>query len=218
LSDTFARMAGPPVTGASPRPRVSQEFVEGHRRRRFVNATAEILHEFGRGGLSVTAVVRLARTARNSFYESFGGIEECIGYGIELAEAELFAGLEELSGDGDWRAELDEAVAGFFEAVAAGPLLAELFLVHSGASRTDAGRAAFLSGGERFVPLLSRGRDEADTLGRRIPSPLLDEYLSRTIVTLAARRVQESDTARLLDERGAMTRLAAEFYTGRRDP
>jgi len=182
-----------------------------------VNATAEILHEFGRGGLSVTAVVRLARTARNSFYDSFTGIEECIGYGIELGEAELFAGLEELSGEGDWRAELDEGIGGFFEAVSAGPLLAELFLVHSGASRTDAGRAAFLSGGERFVPLLSRGRDEADALGRR-PSPLLDEYLSRAIVTLATRRVQDSDTKRLVTETSAMTRLAAEFYTGHGDP
>lgn len=168
--------------------------------------------------MSVTAVVRLARTARNSFYESFTGIEECIGYGIELGEAELFAGLEELSGDGDWRAELDEGIAGFFAAVAAGPLLAELFLVHSGASRTDAGRAAFLSGGERFVPLLSRGRDEADALGRRVPSPLLDPYLSRAIVTLATRRVQDSDTKRLVTETSAMTRLAAEFYTGRGDP
>lgn len=183
-----------------------------------MDATAEILHEFGRGGLSVTAVVRLARTARNSFYESFTGIEECIGYGIELAEAELFAGLEDLRGEADWRAELEAGIGGFFAAVATGPLLAELFLVHSGASRDDAGRAAFLSGGERFVPLLSRGRDEADAPGRRVPPPLLDEYLSRTIVSLAARRVQESDTARLREERGAMTRLAAEYYTGRSDP
>jgi AcrR family transcriptional regulator len=211
-------MAVEPAVRASPRPRVSQEFVEGHRRRRFVDATAEILHEFGRGGLSVTAVVRLARTARNSFYDSFAGIEECIGYGIEVAEAELFAGLDELSGDGDWRAELDEGIGGFFAAVAAGPLLAELYLVHAGTSQTDAGRAAFLSGGERFVPLLSRGRDEGAALGRRVPSPLLDEYLSRAIVTLAARRVQESDTKRLLDEGSAMARLAAGFYTGRGDP
>lgn len=208
-------MTAQPATRGSSRPRVSQEFIDAHRRRRFVDATAEILHEFGRGGLSVTAVVRLARTARNSFYESFTGIEECIGYGIELAEAELFAGLEELSGEGDWRAELDDAIAAFFAAVAAGPLLAELFLVHSGASRTEAGRAAFLSGGERFVPLLSRGRDEADAHGHRVPSPLLDEYLSRTIVSLAARRVQDSDTKRLADESGAMTRLAAGFYAGR---
>ncbi len=207
-----------PATRPSSRPRVSQEFVQEHRRRRYVEATAEILHEFGRAGLSVTAVVRLARTARNSFYETFGGIEDCIGYGIGLAEAEIFAGLEQLSGDGDWLAELDQGIAGFFERVVAEPLLAELFLVHSGGSRTDAGRAAFLSGPDRFVPLLRRGRDEAAAPGRQAPSPLVDEFLSRAIVSLAARRVQRSAAESLLGESAYMTRLAAEFYTGRSDP
>jgi AcrR family transcriptional regulator len=207
-----------PATRSSSRPRVSREFVEVYRRRRYVEATAEVLHEFGREGLSVTAVVRLARTARNSFYETFSGIEDCIGYGIGLAEAEIFAGLEQLSGEGDWLSELDEGIGGFFERVAAQPLLAELFLIHSGGSRTEAGRAAFLSGPDRFVPLLRRGRDESEAFGRRSPSPLTEELLSRAIVFLAARRVQESAAERLLGERGSITRLAAEFYTGRSDP
>jgi AcrR family transcriptional regulator len=211
-------MAVQPAARPSIRPRISREFVEDHRRRRYVEAAAEILHEFGREGLSVTAVVRLARTARNTFYETFSGVEDCIGYGVGLGEAEVFAGLEELSGEGDWLAELDGGIAGFFERVAAQPLLAELFLVHSGGSRTDARRTAFLTGPDRFVPLLRHGRAEAESLGRRPPSPLVDEYLSRSIVSLAARRVQASAAERLPGESRSMTRLAAEFYTGRKDP
>lgn len=211
-------MAVQPATRPSTRPRISREFVEDHRRRRYVEATAEILHEFGREGLSVTAVVRLSRTARNTFYETFSGIEDCIGFGVGLGEAEVFAGLEELTGEADWLAELDQAIAGFFDRVATQPLLAELFLIHSGGSRTDAGRAVFLTGPDRFVPLLRRGREAAEALGRRPPSPLLDEYLSRSIVSLAARRVQASTAERLPEESRSMTRLAAEFYTGRKDP
>jgi AcrR family transcriptional regulator len=207
-----------PAAQPSTRPRISREFIEEHRRRRYVEATAEILHEFGRDGLSVSAVVRLARTARNSFYETFAGIEDCVGYGIDMGEAEAFAGLEQLDGEGDWHAELDQGIAGFFERVAAQPLLAELFLVHSGGSRTDAGLAAFLSGPDRFVPLLRRGRDEAEKLGHRAPSPLAEEFLSRSIVSLAARRVQASEIERLPKESDSMTRLVAEFYTGRSDP
>ena len=167
-------MAVQQVTRPAPRPRVSRDFVEAHRRRRCVDAVAEILHEFGRGGLSVTAVVRLARIARNSFYELFSGIEDCLGYGIGVAEAELFAGLEPLHGEGDWPAELEAGIAAFFEAAAVRPLLAELFLIHAAGSRTDAAQAASRSGGERFVPLLGRGRAAAEALGRPTPSLLLD--------------------------------------------
>jgi AcrR family transcriptional regulator len=207
-------MAVEPAT----RPRISREFVEGHRRRRYAEATAEILHEFGHEGLTVTAVVRLARTARNTFYETFGGTEDCVDHGIALGEADVFAGLEELTGEGDWLAELDQAIGGFFDRVAAHPLLAELFLVHAGGLRTPAARAAVLTSPDRFVPILRRGRDEAAALGRPAPSPLIDECLSRSIVSLAARRVQESSPERLLEESRSMTRLAAEFYIGRNDP
>jgi AcrR family transcriptional regulator len=202
----------------SPRPQVSRDFVEGYRRRRCAEATAEILHEFGRGGLSVTAVVRLAHTARNSFYELFPSIEDCIDYGIGLAEAELFADLDGLDGEGEWLTELSQGIGSFFERVAAQPLLADLFLIHSGGSRTETAQAAFVTGGERFVPLLRRGRPEAEALGRPDPSPLVDEYLSRAIVSLAARRVRDSEVERLPAESSAMTRLAAQYYTGRSDP
>jgi AcrR family transcriptional regulator len=211
-------MAVQPAAGPSPRPRISNGFLEEHRRRRCVEATAEILHEFGRGGLSVTAVVGLARTARNTFYELFTSIDDCIDYSIGLAGAELFAGLEELDGEAEWRAELAAGIGGFFERVAAQPLLAGLYLIHSSGWRTDAARVASLTAGERFVPLLSRGRDEAEALGRRVPSPLVDECLSRTITSLAARRILDSEAERLPGESSEIANLAAEYYTGRSDP
>jgi AcrR family transcriptional regulator len=211
-------MAVQPAAGPSPRPRISRGFIEDHRRRRCVDATAEILHEFGRGGLSVTAILGLTGTARNTFYKLFVSIDECVDYGIDLAEAELFTGLEELDGEAEWRAELAAGIGGFFERVAAKPLLAGLYLIHSSGFATDAAQTASLTAGERFVPLLSRGRDEAEALGRSAPSPLVDECLSRTITSLAARRVLDSEADRLPAESGEIAMLAAEYYTGRRDP
>jgi AcrR family transcriptional regulator len=207
-------MAVQPAAGPSPRPRISNGFLEEHRRRRCVDATAEILHEFGRGGLSVTTIVRLAGTARNTFYKLFVSIDDCIG----LAGAELFAGLEELDGEAEWRAELAAGIGAFFDAVAAQPLLAGLYLIHSSGWGSDIAQTASLTAGERFLPLLSRGRDEAEALGRRAPSPVVDECLSRTIISLAARRVLDSEVERLPEESSEIAMLAAEYYTGRRDP
>jgi AcrR family transcriptional regulator len=179
-------------TGGPPnrRPRISREYLEEHRRRRYVEAVAELLHEFGRQGLSVSNIVSVAGTARNSFYEVFSGSEEFIAYGIEVAVGDLFAVLDAQDGEGDWLSEVGEAIAGFYGTVAERPLLAERFLIHSASSRVDRGRTATLAGVERFATLLVRGRAEAGVAGRGAPPASAEEYFSRAIVSLAARRVR----------------------------
>jgi AcrR family transcriptional regulator len=88
---------------SSRRPRISRDYLGTNRRGRYLDALAELLHEFGREGATVTNVVRLAGTARNSFYEVFGGIEDLIAYGIGVSVDELFANLAAQDGKGDWR-------------------------------------------------------------------------------------------------------------------
>ncbi len=198
----------------STRPRISREFIEEHRRRRYVEATAEILHEFGRRAATATSVIRLAGGARNSFYEVFGSVEDCIAHGIALADAELFEGLDRLSGEDDWLAEVHSAIGAFFDAVASRPLLAELFLIHSAASRTDVGHEAFATGGERFVALIARGGVEAEKRGHRPPPAFLAEGLSRSIVAVAAARVRGPEVESLPAQTGSMTALVGGFFLG----
>jgi AcrR family transcriptional regulator len=208
-------MATPPGRPSpSRRPQISREYLEDHRRRRYVDATAELLHEFGREGPTVTNIVRLAGTARNSFYEVFKGGEDCIAYGIGVAAGELFAPLAVLDGDGEWLLEVEEGVAGFYGAVAADPLLAELFLIHAAASRVDHGRAAAGVGVERFTALLGRGRAEAQARGRRALPASTDEYFSRAIVSLAARRIYDGGVEALPDESGGVVAQVGGFYLG----
>jgi AcrR family transcriptional regulator len=195
------------------RPRISREFLEEHRRRRYVDAVAELLHEFSRDDLSVANIVRLAATSRNSFYEVFSSSEDCIAYGIGLAVGELFATIETQDGEGEWLSEVDDAIAGFYRAVAAEPLLAELFLIHSAASRVEHGRAAALTGAERFTRLLGRGRTGAEACGRGILPASAEEYFSRAIVALAARRVRGKVEGLPAESRG-MTALIGGFYLG----
>ena len=197
----------------STRPQISRAYVEDHRRRRYVMATAELLHEFGRHQLTVTNVVRLARTARNSYYEVFGGSEDCIAWGIELACTELFATLDAQPGDGEWLAEVHEAIAGFYVAAAAEPLLAELLLVHSATSRSAAGQAAARRGAERFTAILRRGREQAGAAGRRLPVTS-EEYFSRAIASLAARRSLEDRLDGLPAESGPIALTIGSFYLG----
>jgi AcrR family transcriptional regulator len=196
------------------RPQISREYLDEVRRRRYVDAVAELLHEFGRHGLTVTNIVRLAKTARNSFYEVFSGSEDCVGYGVGVAVEEIFAGLEDQDGEGEWLPELHEAIAGFYAAVAANPILAELFLIHSASSRTEHGRAAAHSGAERFVPLLRRGRVDAEARQRPPLPATTEEYFSLAIVARAAQRVRDPEVGALPEEARGLARLVGEFYLG----
>jgi AcrR family transcriptional regulator len=197
------------------RPQISREYLEAHRRRRYVDAGAELLHEFGREGPTVTNLVRLAGTARNSFYEVFSSADDCITYGAAVAAEELLATLAAQDGEGGWLAEVGSAVAGFYAAVAAQPLLAELLLIHSPGCRSAAGREALPGAVDRFAALLTRGRVESEALGRRIPPPLLDEYLAWAIASLPARRVRDEELAALPRESRPVTALVCGYYLGR---
>jgi AcrR family transcriptional regulator len=208
-----------PVRKPPPRrPQISREFLEKHRRRRYVEAAAELLHEFGRQGPSVANIVRMAGTARNSFYEVFASGEDCIAYGIGVAVEELFATLDAQDGKGEWPAELRESISGFYGAVAADPVLAELFLIHSAASRLDHGRTSARAGAARFGDLRRRGRAEAEIRGGRPLPASAEEYFSRAIVSLAARRVRAPEVEALSHESGPMAALVVGFYLGSEQP
>ena len=178
-------------------------------------ATAELLHEFGRDGLTVGNIVRLAGTSRGTFYDVFSGAEECLSYTARVAGEELFAALEAQRGEGEWPLEVKVAIGGFFAAVAARPLLAEVALIHARSPRTDCDSEAAWSLGRRFVPLLHRGQAVARERGRRPPGDPIEACLSGAIVSLATRRVRGPEVGRLEDETIPTTALVLGFYLGR---
>jgi AcrR family transcriptional regulator len=208
-------MSASPGRKPTVRPQLSRTFIEEVRRRRCADAAAEVLHEFGRDGLTVSNVVSVAGTARASFYEVFSGVEECLAYTARLADGVVFDALDAQRGEGDWPTEVGGAIAGFYGAVSANPLLAETLLLHARASRTDGGRQIGWSVVRRFEPLLRRGQLEARARGRRLPGEAIDAALSGAIVSLATQRVRGSDVEELPQQSEPTTTLVLGFYLGR---
>jgi AcrR family transcriptional regulator len=199
------------------RPQISRAYLEQHRRRRYVEALAELLHEFGPPGASVANLVRLAGTARNTFYEVFGSGEDCLAYDTQLARAELFAVSGEAVAQAGWAAEVEQAIEAFYRAVAARPLLAELLLIHAHAARDAATQESARAALEAFAPLFERGRPRPQEPGPG-PPPLTAELLSRAVVHLAARRLRASEPSRLADEAPAIAALVLGFYPAEAAP
>jgi AcrR family transcriptional regulator len=119
------------TTGAYPRlPRgrhgLNPEFVADHQRRRLAVAVAELAHECGMAGVTVTSIVDRAHVSRKTFYEFFENRDACADYAAELAADYLFAAGYDA-----------EALLG---AAAAEPNLAELALIHAPAFGGERGR------------------------------------------------------------------------------
>ena len=157
------------------RPGISREFIESNRRKDFVLAAAEIAHEFGVQAVTVSLLCRMARRARNSFYDQFDNVNDCLRYGIDEAFERFFAPLRDTATEEDeWLLGIHRAISGLYSATAAEPLLAELILVHSFGVPTKPGDADFDSGVNvmidradeaiRLYSGLKLSRDEAASL------------------------------------------------------
>ena len=178
------------------RPPVSREFVERHRRQRFVAAACELAHEFGLAEVKTRTICQLAGTARNTFYEVFPNVAACLSYGLEEAAERLYAPLREPPGT-PWLPAFAATVARFYEGLAEEPLLAELLLVHSFA--IDCGREweRHHQGVELLAALLAGGREAAPP-ARRAQLPAISEELYACVYLAAASEALREDRAECL--------------------
>ncbi len=195
------------------RPALPREFLEASRRRRFAGAVAEIVHETGVHAVTVTRICRTARSARSTFYDLFENINDCLRYAVGEGFEHLFAPVREVGEqDDDWLLGVERAITGFYAAVAADPLLAELFLIHSFAVQMDDEGRDFDAGVAAMVTLLAGGREESPAESE--PVPLTEDYLARVIISLAVLKLRQGEGETLPSQGREMTLLVGNAYLG----
>jgi AcrR family transcriptional regulator len=128
MAEVAARFGSAGAYPPLPRGRhgLKPEYVADHQRRRLAVAVAELAHESGMAGLTVTSIVDRARVSRKTFYDFFENRDACADYAAELAVDHLLAAGEDFEG--------------LLGAVAAEPDLAELALIHAPAFGGERGR------------------------------------------------------------------------------
>lgn len=199
------------MTTVHQRPALPREFLEASRRRRFARAVAEIVHESGVHAVTVTRICRTARSARNTFYDHFENVNDCLRYAVGEGFDHLFAPVRQVEEqDDDWLLEVERAITGFYAATAAEPLLAELLLVHSFAVQMD--DRDFDAGVAAMVTLLAGGREASPAKGA--PVPLTEDYLARVIISLAVLKLRQGEGETLPSHGREMTLLVGHAYLG----
>lgn len=185
-----------------------RDYVVVAQRRRAVDAVAGIAHEFGLAGVTTAAVCRVARMARATYYRIFDGAGDCLRYSFAESYRQVLGPMAEADGDGDWLPQIGLKLQALYASVAANPLLAELCLVHSYGAPEEAAGNDFEAAVDAFRQELARARAQD---GKHAKT-LVDEYLARAILSLAASRVLHREVDELAAESRAMTALAAAAY------
>ncbi len=199
---------------AQRRPLLSREFVATNRRRTFALAAAQVARESGVHGVTVTKLCRQAHAARNTFYDLFANVDDCLRHGIREGFDQLFAPVRRASDEreGEWLLGVERAIGGLYEAVAGPPDLAELFLVHSFGVPCGAGDPQYETGIVAVERLLVQGREQDATASE--PMPLAETYLARVIISMATLKLHQGEAQALPAQTREMTLLVGTTYLG----
>jgi AcrR family transcriptional regulator len=136
------------------RPELPREFVAGHKRRRMMDAIAELTAEQGYEATKIADIVRRAAVARKTLYDNFDGKEDLFLSAVDATLGEMRVTVEEACERTD--SPEDQVVAGLealLEFVAEHPAATRMCMVES-ISATRSSARLYDAGMQDFVGLL----------------------------------------------------------------
>jgi AcrR family transcriptional regulator len=156
------------------RPALSREFIASHKRRRIMDAIAELTAEQGYEATKIGDIVRRAGVARKTLYDNFEGKEEVFLAAFDTAVDEAMQRIEAdcAAVDGDWEERVQAGLASFLRYVAENPALARMCMIEA-LSATAAATERYENAMQRFVELVKRAVPQDDQLPETIEETLV---------------------------------------------
>lgn len=172
------RAKAKPGTKAAPvpvRPSLPREFIASHKRRRIMDAIAELTAQQGYDATKIGDIVRRAGVARKTLYDNFEGKEEVFLSAFDAAVDEAMTRIEadcaEVA-EGGWEERIGAGLASFLRYVAENPALARMCLIEA-LSATPAATERYEEAMQRFVELVKRTVPRDDQLPETIEETLV---------------------------------------------
>jgi AcrR family transcriptional regulator len=193
----------------SMRPELPKEFVAGHKRRRMMEAIAELTAEQGYEATKIADIVRRAAVARKTLYDNFDGKEDLFLSAVDMILAEMRAAVEE----GCAAAESPEGriVSGLeslLDFVAANPAAARMCMLEA-ISATPGSARLYDAGVRDFVELLRRGAPEAAGLPETI-----EESLTGGVAWIVQRQIRRGEASAAPELAGELSQFVLLPYQG----
>jgi AcrR family transcriptional regulator len=161
------------------RPQLPPEFIAAHKRRRMIDAMAELCAEQGYEATKIADVVRRAHVARKTLYDNFSGKEELFLAAFDSAVAEADAAVaeacESIAAD-EWEERTEAALRALLEYAVAHPAEARLCLVEAPAA-SAASSARYDAAVDTYIEHLR----EAAPSGAGRPATLVEALVGGTL-------------------------------------
>ena len=180
------------------RPELPREFVAGHKRRRMMDAIAELTAEQGYEATKIADIVRRAAVARKTLYDNFDGKEDLFLSAVDATLGEMRAAVEEACERTD--SPEHQVVAGLealLELIADHPAAARMCMVES-ISATRSSARLYDAGMHDFVALLRNSALDNSDLPETIEESLVGGVA--WIIQQQIRRGEAERAAELLPE------------------
>lgn len=184
---------------SSTRPELPREFVAVHKRRRMMDAIAELTAEQGYEATKIADIVRRAAVARKTLYDNFDGKEDLFLSAVGSVVAEMQAAVRDACGEAEEDPE-QRIVAGLgaaLEFVAARPAASRMCMVEAIAATPSSARL-YDAGMRDFVELLREAAPAEADLPETIEESLVGGVA--WILQLQIRRGEAEQAPELLPE------------------
>jgi AcrR family transcriptional regulator len=193
----------------SMRPELPKEFVAGHKRRRMMDAVAELTAENGYEATKIADIVRRAAVARKTLYDNFDGKEDLFLSAVDTTLTEMRIVVEEAcernsSAEGRIVAGL-EALLDF---IAERPAACRMAMVEA-ISATPSSARLYDAGMRNFVQLLRRSApDDAD-----LPETI-EESLAGGVAWILQQQIRRGETENIAELLPELSQFVLSPYLG----
>lgn len=177
------------------RPGLSREFIAGHKRRRMMDAMAELSAEQGYEATKIADIVRRAGVARKTLYDNFDGKEDLFLAAFTTANRELKMVVDAAcaGSDGIWQKRVEAGLAAILEFFAERPAVARMCMVEA-LSATPAASVRYDAAVEQFVDLLKLNTPAELGLPETI-----EETLVGGVAWILNQQIRRGEASKLLD-------------------
>lgn len=192
------------------RPELPREFVATHKRRRMMDAIAELTADQGYEATKIADIVRRAAVARKTLYDNFDGKEDLFLSAIDAAMNELRVVVEEACERTSGPPE-DEIVAGLsalLDWIAEHPAPARMCMVEA-ISATPSSARLYDAGMHDFVELLRKKAPQ----GLDLPETI-EESLAGGVAWILQQQIRRGEAEQVGDLLSELSQFVLSPYLG----
>lgn len=192
------------------RPELPREFIAVHKRRRMIDAVAELTAEQGYEATKIADIVSRAGVARKTLYDNFDGKEDLFlsAFDLYLSEAKTAVAEACDSTGGGWQQRIESGLAALLRFVSEHPAAARMCLVEA-MSATPKASARYEAAIGGFVALLKKNAPP----GGELPETI-EESLVGGVAWILHQRIRAGEPGRIAELLPELSRFVLSPYHG----